>query len=187
MPESKRRRPPLSLKKKLCFTALTLAVLAAPLWLLMEVGYRWAFGIPLVGGTLYEGDLKMPSRVLESRPWYRNFLAAFRHSDNPILFYEPRPGYRGRFYESRPGHTGKEIAINADGFRDHAYPRQKPAGVFRIVVLGDSIVWGHGLALEDTFAKQRSDGSTRSMNSRSRCSIAACRGIPRSRRSSCSA
>ncbi len=31
---------------------------------------------------------------------------------------------------------------------------KKEPGVFRIAMLGDSILWGHGLELKDTFAKQ---------------------------------
>jgi lysophospholipase L1-like esterase len=46
-----------------------------------------------------------------------------------------------------------EYAVNADGFRDRQYARHKPAGTFRIVVLGDSIAFGHRVNLEEIFAK----------------------------------
>ena len=46
-----------------------------------------------------------------------------------------------------------EYAVNADGFRDRQYARHKPAGTFRILVLGDSIAFGHRVNLEEIFPK----------------------------------
>ena len=46
------------------------------------------------------------------------------------------------------------VCINSDGFRDHDYTREKPSGVFRIVMVGDSHVFGWGVELEDTLPKQ---------------------------------
>ena len=134
-----------------CALALAAAVGA---WLPLEIGYRLAHGIPLTGGTLYQEELRMPDAELAQHPWYRDFLARFRPSDDPILFYEPRPGYRGAFRPDPETGAAAEIAINSQGFRDREYALEKEPGTFRIAVLGDSIVWGHGLALEDTFPKQ---------------------------------
>ncbi len=53
-----------------------------------------------------------------------------------------------------PGTTSGIYSVNSAGFRDHEYLLEKDPSVFRIAVLGDSIVWGHGLELQDTFAKQ---------------------------------
>jgi lysophospholipase L1-like esterase len=80
---------------------------------------------------------------LPDTPWHRVVVSRFRRSENPILFYEPNPGATSEIY-----------TINSAGFRDHEYPLEKKPGVFRIVMLGDSIVWGHGLTLQDTIAKQ---------------------------------
>lgn len=123
-------------------------------WLVLEVVFRLAHGIPLTGGTLVQGQLRMTDAALAERPWYRDFVARFRASDDPILFYEPRPGYHGYFRQEQGSGQGAEIEINSHGFRDHEYSEEKDPGTFRIAVLGDSIVWGHGLELEDTFPKQ---------------------------------
>ncbi len=61
----------------------------------------------------------------------------------------------------RPGATGTIDAtgdtlyqINADGFRDRIYARPKPPGVFRILVLGDSLTFGYGVAQQQTYPKR---------------------------------
>jgi lysophospholipase L1-like esterase len=60
--------------------------------------------------------------------------------DLPWLF-ELRPGAEGRISK-----TGAALyRINADGLRDSVYARPKPEGVFRIVVMGDSISFGYGV------------------------------------------
>lgn len=46
-----------------------------------------------------------------------------------------------------------KIRINSIGLRDHDYPVQKPRGTQRILCLGDSLTFGQGVDLEDTFAK----------------------------------
>lgn len=69
--------------------------------------------------------------------------------DRPWLF-GLHPGAQGR-----ARHTGDvHYEINADGFRDRLRPQTKPPGTFRIVVMGDSIAFGYGVALEDSFAKR---------------------------------
>ncbi len=127
-----------SLKKKIAFTAVTLLVLALPILFFTEIGYRLVFSIPLTGGVLYRDDLKMIDT-----PHNRQFASRFQLSENPILFYEPTPGAKSGPY-----------VINSHGFRDHEYSMTRDPDVFRIAVLGDSIVWGHGLELEASFAKQ---------------------------------
>ena len=45
-------------------------------------------------------------------------------------------------------------AYNALGMRDYDYPAAKPAGAYRILVLGDSIAFGHGVDMSETFENQ---------------------------------
>jgi len=78
------------------------------------------------------------TRIEIHTPW-----AAFVPSDDPILLYEPKPG------------AGD---VNDYGARDFPFEVTKPAGTFRIVVLGDSIAFGYcndheALAIKDTFPK----------------------------------
>jgi GDSL-like Lipase/Acylhydrolase family len=69
--------------------------------------------------------------------------AKFVSVDDPVLKYVPRAG------------SGD---INSRGFRDHEYPLEKPAGTYRIAVIGDSIAFGYCtddvlLPIDDVFAK----------------------------------
>lgn len=62
---------------------------------------------------------------------------------DPELGQRLAPGYDGWF-------AGVPVHINALGFRDtRDYALTKPPGTFRILVLGDSVTFGHG-ALADT-------------------------------------
>lgn len=69
---------------------------------------------------------------------------SFQSSRDPLLRYVPRPG---------------SVGVNSYGIRDHDYDRKKPAGVERILVIGDSIGYGfcndrESLNLDDLFMKQ---------------------------------
>ena len=54
------------------------------------------------------------------------------------------------------GHSflmGVDVKINSQGLRDNEYSFQKPAGVYRIMLLGDSTTFGWGVEQRDTAAK----------------------------------
>lgn len=62
--------------------------------------------------------------------------------------FEHRPGFRGRDMRRNP------IRLNSKGLRDVEYAVPKPAGVTRILVLGDSVAFGDGVKAEETFSDQ---------------------------------
>lgn len=68
-------------------------------------------------------------------------------SPNFKLLYKPSPGTVNRSY-------GVENAINSHGFRDREYDLAKKPGYKRILFLGDSVVYGIGIKIEDTIPEQ---------------------------------
>jgi hypothetical protein len=77
-----------------------------------------------------------------------------RRSPDPLLVYELRPGARIRFPRER-GQGTVTLEVNALGLRDRpGLAHQKPAGGKRVLVVGDSIVFGLGVELEETLAKR---------------------------------
>ena len=66
---------------------------------------------------------------------------------HPLLGYDGLPGVRGRFR----GHT---VTHNSHGNRGPEVAFAKPAGVRRVVVMGDSQAWGYGVGDEDTIPAQ---------------------------------
>ncbi len=69
-----------------------------------------------------------------------------RRSANPRLAFELRPG----------GFVGAEVdyRISSAGLRNPEVPLDKPAGVRRIAVLGDSIAFGYWVAEDQSFPRQ---------------------------------
>lgn len=78
-----------------------------------------------------------------------------RTATAPFFEYDPDLGWRGR-----PRATGRfagfeftsHVRLNARGFRDREVPDAKPADRIRILVLGDSITWGHGVGQDERFS-----------------------------------
>jgi hypothetical protein len=64
---------------------------------------------------------------------------------DPIRHQRLAPNYRGWF-------GGVPVRINSLGFRDSRdYSLEKPSGTFRILLLGDSVTFGHGSIYEHTY------------------------------------
>lgn len=56
-------------------------------------------------------------------------------SSNPDIVYQGRPGLAGI-------HEGSPVRTNRGGWREDEIPFEKPAGTFRILGLGDSVMFG---------------------------------------------
>jgi hypothetical protein len=98
-----------------------------------EMLYRGLNGIELFP----EPEIR-PANLFEQYAY-----SMFRRSSNDVLFYEPNPNARFHKY-----------AVNSHGFRGREVSLEKPEDTFRIVFLGDSIVWGHQLDESETLAGQ---------------------------------
>ena len=69
---------------------------------------------------------------------------------HPTCLWQLRPGFRGRYIH--PEFRGTRVAINDLGFRDGLdETAPPPAGEASILVLGDSLAFGTGVELDETF------------------------------------
>ena len=69
-------------------------------------------------------------------------------SPDPVLGYALTPGLAQR--QTLEGEA--LVTVNQDGFRDRDVPRAKPAGVRRVVVLGDSLTEGRQVDAGETYS-----------------------------------
>jgi lysophospholipase L1-like esterase len=73
----------------------------------------------------------------------------------PQVRYDVSPSLGFRLKPNQVGYTAdKPMQTNALGLRGPERSRSKPAGVRRVLILGDSIAFGHGVAYPDTFAQR---------------------------------
>ncbi len=84
------------------------------------------------------------------------FFTPFEHDDSPYAesVEDPETAKTLRWYlPGREGTTGSApVHINTLGLRDEQdYAAQPPAGCFRVLVLGDSMTFGKGVAAEETW------------------------------------
>ncbi len=70
-----------------------------------------------------------------------------KYAQNPKLIYDMKPSF-----EMMSSHL-KEIKTNRYGMRDYEYLKDKPQGVYRIAIVGDSLAFGTYLEHDLTFAK----------------------------------
>jgi lysophospholipase L1-like esterase len=78
------------------------------------------------------------------------FTGLHEISDDPEQLYGLKPGAR---LELVSGSRIVTYAINSLGFRDVEFTETKPDGVFRILALGDSMTFGPGVDVEQTYPK----------------------------------
>ena len=72
------------------------------------------------------------------------------HAHDPDAGWIGAPGTRARFAKPRSFDVG--ITINRRGIRGPEHAFAKPAGVRRVLLLGDSMVWGQGVEDDETIA-----------------------------------
>jgi hypothetical protein len=111
---------------------------------------RLLIGVVL-GGLFVEALLRLfpiAAVDLHRRGPARAESAAFFEYD-PDLGWRGRPDARGRFVGWE---FTSEVRLNARGFRDRDVPADKPPDIFRVVVLGDSITWGHGVEQAERYS-----------------------------------
>jgi len=88
----------------------------------------------------------------------------YKRSTNPILGFELKANCRS----DNPDFIGTYERTNSHGQRDRERTLKKPDGVMRILLLGDSVVEGHGLREPETISRRLEelydDGSTEVLN-----------------------
>lgn len=123
-----------------------------------EVTRRWRGNLALLLVSVAAGllVLEFAARYLAIAPAVLrinpdNEHSAFRYSENPVLGYEWKPGYRdpvADLHQSVP-------YVNAGGFRDVERRREKPPGTRRVLLLGDSVAAGVGIRdIDDLVSRQ---------------------------------
>lgn len=115
--------------KKLGFLGFTLLVLAGILAGLAEVTVR------LVVDDGMQYDLEMWSYARTGK----------QLSDNPKIGHEHRPN--SEFHA-----MGVDVSINEHGMRGMSVAKEKPPETFRVMMLGDSLTFGWGVASNETFS-----------------------------------
>lgn len=106
---------------------------------------RW--GLALLGLCLGVAVAEALLRAVQPLLPVSELRGLHEYRPDRAWIYGLRPGARGRLEVS--GEV--RYRVNADGWRDRRHPRAKPAGVFRVVVLGDSIAFGYGVAEGEAF------------------------------------
>ncbi len=79
-------------------------------------------------------------------------LSVHRESDDPKRLIELTPGAKD-VYE-RPGQPRRVVSINALGVRGPERDEVKPAGVFRVLILGSSTTFGASVSDDETLSAQ---------------------------------
>jgi len=99
------------------------------------------------------GEVLVRALDLPPRPLPPLVSGYYELSPNRVLKYRFRPGTMSADVDDPGDHRG--FRINSAGFRDVEHPRAKPEGHYRIVVLGDSITAGVGVAdLDSVFTRR---------------------------------
>lgn len=66
---------------------------------------------------------------------------------------DPATGYRLVPDQDCETDQGDRVRVNALGLRDEEFPREKPAGEYRVLLLGDSVTFGVGVGQDRIFPR----------------------------------
>jgi len=83
----------------------------------------------------------------DSGYYYQNISKYFNVLNIPQDDFN-RPEIKNSYYYT----WGSKVINNRYGFRERDFSEPKPTGVFRIMILGDSLTWGAGLRTEQRFS-----------------------------------
>jgi SGNH hydrolase-like domain, acetyltransferase AlgX len=108
---------------------------------------EWLAGLVLAGCGLLLGLVLLEVGVR----WLHLVPDRFWEPD-PLLGVRLIPGHRG-WWTQEDREFLVPVQVNREGLRDVEHTFAKPAGVFRILVLGDSFVEAMHVPLDDTFAR----------------------------------
>ena len=120
-------------------------VLAVALAIRFEVAPAGPFGwlLPDGGGTA-RYPVEKDALILEEPGADKN---GHRYIYDELLGWRNIPNWNSTTF-------GRTLTINSKGLRDREYAYEKPPGVKRILVLGDSYAWGYGVADGEIFTEQ---------------------------------
>ncbi len=91
--------------------------------------------------SVVAGELLVRLFVQKEKFW--PIVDIYQPVTTPGVVYTMKPGYDGVVF-------GVDLHVNRFGFRGPEWEPQKPAGVVRIALLGDSHAFGYGLPFEET-------------------------------------
>lgn len=132
---------------------------AAPRWPML---FRFfAVGVPVIAGLIaavtilvqrnwvvidrQSGDIR-----LQKPPLYLqetgSELTGHKYLYDELLGWKNIPDWKATTHN-------RQLTINSKGLRDREYQYDKPDGVRRILVLGDSYAWGYGVADDEVFTE----------------------------------
>jgi hypothetical protein len=115
---------------------------------------RFLAVLGVVLGLLLLGALEACARLLP-RPAGSDLERLHRYSE--VYGWEPRPG-------ARAGSGDRLVTINDRGYRGREVAARPRPGVTRVVLLGDSIGFGIGVADDETFASLLDGGDLEAVN-----------------------
>lgn len=116
----------------------------------MSGRFRLLAALALAVGTMLGTLLVLELAVRVALPQDSGFFdgtAIKRRSTRPGLRYELIPGGHSAAY------VGVPVSVNRLGLRDRELAVPKPPGTVRILGVGDSVTFGYGVRLEDTYLK----------------------------------